>query len=426
MSRRARPTPVPPSRRAPPSRAARLLLLSLLLSPALAGCLAGPEQVRASQTAYNEAVRRGADEQLLLNLVRLRYRDAPLFLQAGSVVAQFGVESTVGVDRTESDLKNDASGLDLAVKFTEKPTVAFTPLQDDEFVQRMLRPMDLGVIALLQRSGWSLARVLRLCVQQVNGLDNGARASGPTPRGALDLEDFDGLVRDLRALQLRGEVALGYEPRAGDVVPLDFDEQRVSVADALALSEAGYAFEANGSGGAGRLRRSGTALVLRLSDAGRASVEGRRVVERLGLHPERDSWDVRAGAVGFADDLAPAGERDAVVVDTRSFLGALFFLSQAVEVPDDHADDGLVTVTRDGSGAPFDWFEATGRLLAVSASWLEPGSAAVAVPYRGHWFAVADDDLESKSTFALLQTLFALQAGVDAAGSPVLTLSVDS
>jgi hypothetical protein len=40
-----------------------------------------------------------------------------------------------------------------------------------------------------------------------------------------------------------------------------------------------------------------------------------------------------------------------------------------------------------------------------------PQSAAIAVPYRGHWFYIDDRDLGAKSTFALLSQLFALQAG---------------
>ena len=53
-----------------------------------------------------------------------------------------------------------------------------------------------------------------------------------------------------------------------------------------------------------------------------------------------------------------------------------------------------------------------------------PKEAYVAVPYRGSWFYVADDDRRSKSTFGLLNLLFSLQAATSKGKSPVLTLPV--
>ena len=48
------------------------LLLTLLVAP-LAGCAAyGPGLTRTSHLAYNEAVQVSAQQELLLNLVRLR------------------------------------------------------------------------------------------------------------------------------------------------------------------------------------------------------------------------------------------------------------------------------------------------------------------------------------------------------------------
>jgi hypothetical protein len=49
---------------------------------------------------------------------------------------------------------------------------------------------------------------------------------------------------------------------------------------------------------------------------------------------------------------------------------------------------------------------------------------AIAVRYRDAWFSLRDDDLESKSTFAMLAPLFALQAGQAEGIVPILTLPV--
>jgi hypothetical protein len=50
--------------------------------------------------------------------------------------------------------------------------------------------------------------------------------------------------------------------------------------------------------------------------------------------------------------------------------------------------------------------------------------AFVAIPYRGNWFYLADNDLDSKSTFMLLMQLFRLQAGSAKSIGPTLTIPV--
>ena len=62
--------------------------------PFLTGCLVGigPRAVRQEHSMYNEQVVQTLNEQMLLNLVRLRYNDTPMFLDLGTIVAQYSVE----------------------------------------------------------------------------------------------------------------------------------------------------------------------------------------------------------------------------------------------------------------------------------------------------------------------------------------------
>jgi len=53
-----------------------------------------------------------------------------------------------------------------------------------------------------------------------------------------------------------------------------------------------------------------------------------------------------------------------------------------------------------------------------------PEKAYVAVPYRGSWFYIADDDRNSKATFGLLNLLFSLQSATSKGKSPLLTLPI--
>lgn len=56
-----------------------------------------------------------------------------------------------------------------------------------------------------------------------------------------------------------------------------------------------------------------------------------------------------------------------LVVETRSVMGILFLLSQSVEVPAQHIQDGKVIITRDDTGQPFDWNLIVGKLFCIQS-----------------------------------------------------------
>lgn len=419
----------------------------------LGGCVRGARLVSESHASYNEALRLRLDEELLLNLVRLRYRDRPLFLQVSSVIARFEREGSLGVNAgVSSEASSGAAptlsgGVGVDLGYSEQPTVTFTPLQGEDFAERLLRPIDLETLALLQRSGWSIERVMRLTVQRMNGLDNAAGASGPTPARSPEFREFVEAARALKQLQDQRAVVIGSETVStsmSDPIPA----KNLLASDVLAAARAGHRFEAapvdvessdaeqptteDGNVAAGAqnetfvvLQTTQSHFVLRVAAAQTSSSTTQRLRQVLGLHPEPRSYDLESAAGAVEDALGPSGERRRIVLVTRSLLGVLFFLCHAVEIPSIHNEEGIVTVTQDESGAPFSWSAVTDGLLRIRSSVERPDTAAIAVPYRGHWFYIDDDDLDSKSTFALLTQLYALQAGDPVTGAaPVPTIPI--
>lgn len=399
----------------------RLLLLGLLAATA-PGCLHGPRAFSASHALHNEALRTRIDEELLLNLVRLRYRDSPLFLQVGSVVTQFELAGSLGAGASLQESGPDSLGLDAGVGWSEQPTYTFTPLQDDEFVRRLLTPIDLELVMLMQRSGWSIERLMRLTVLSFGGLDNAPSASGPTPTRAPDFEDFLRLTKLLRGLQREGLLQLAYEKRSSDV-SAPVESSSVLGADLLEAVESGLRFEpVEGSATRLVLRQSEKKPVLLMSPSIRDDPEALELASLLGLPPGRTRYEL---AVGTWSKTIDAAEADSVIgVSMRSLLGAFFYLSHGIDVPAAHVEQGLVTVTCDPAGEAFDWRRLTGDVLRVKTSPGRPAAAAIAVPYRGHWFYIEDSDLESKSTFALLLEIFNMSADASSAVAPALTLQV--
>jgi hypothetical protein len=143
----------------------------------------------------------------------------------------------------------------------------------------------------------------------------------------------------------------------------------------------------------------------------------REIKRMLGLDQKLSQYRVNSDFVRSSPDT--------VSIRTRTLMSIFFYLSQHVDVPKAHKDAGLVTVTRNRDGSEFDWGETpAGRLFHIRQSDEQPDLAFLAIPYRGQWFYVPDNDLESKSTFMLISQLFRLQAGAAKSAGPTLTIPV--
>src|SRR5262249_12839868 len=99
-----------------------------------AGCPTfGPRALEQTRLHYNEAVKRTTEEQLLLNIVRLRYTDTPSSLAVSAIAAQF--ERSSSLQLTPFFVAgNDASFTSILpqalAQGADRPTVSFTPLDD--------------------------------------------------------------------------------------------------------------------------------------------------------------------------------------------------------------------------------------------------------------------------------------------------------
>lgn len=347
---------------------------SVGLAICLSSCTAlGPNAVRTSRTDYNVALRQTEDEQLLLNLVRLKYRDRPLFLEASALTTQFVFARSANASSDFGPETDERFGLGGRLSFEEKPTVSYTPLQGEGFVERVLTRIPLENLILLGGSGWSSERVFRACVERMNGVKNAPRAGGPTPESAPEYQQFVRACSLLRDLELKGLVV-------------------------------------------GARRQEGTELVLRFESEAKNLPEYEELMSILGLDPGLGTYPVTSSLE------KPTKNR--LNISTRSFIGVMYFLSQSVEAPVEDIRAGRVTVTLDDAGQPFDWTRVTDGVMRIRSSDERPKNSAVEVFYRGKWFYVEDSDLDSKSTLSMLGQVFALQSGKARGLAPVLTLPV--
>ncbi len=352
-----------------------------LLALVCAGCqVTGPTSVKRGRERYNEVVQRTNAEQLLLNLVRLRYRDSLYFLNVSSVSTSFSFDLDVGT-RAQFGLGSgdDNLGANTGVRYGERPTITYLPVQGELFVRQFMTPVDANTLLLLYHSGWSIDRILRICVSYLGPFKNAPSASGPMPSLPPTYKEFLRLATIVQSLQNKGLLEFVAVPGESDAVALEI------MPEALEQPE-------------GR-------LLARLANL---APEQRRIV----LH----------GRTRFFSEA----EQDLrLPIVTRSLSATLFFLSQAIEVPEAHERAGIVSITRYPDGNRFDWKHVSGDLFQVRASAEKPDDSFISIKYRDHWFSIADDNLTAKSTFALLSQLFALKAGdANISASPLLTLPV--
>ena len=197
----------------------QLLLVGCLATLATTGCTTlGPRVLTGELVNYNLALQHTSDEQLLLNLVRLKYRDTPIFLEVSSIAAQFSVDTSAQAGADLQANANDLFRLGVGIGYSTHPTVAYIPLQGEDFAQRFLSPLRLEQLMLLYRSGWPLRRVLLACVQRLNHVKNAPKAGAPLPRRRVpEYQDFARLLELIGGLEQQDAVDLVYEsPPVGD------------------------------------------------------------------------------------------------------------------------------------------------------------------------------------------------------------------
>ena len=340
--------------------------LSIIALTILTGC-AGPGAIRTETGLYNRAAIKTLNEQLLINLVRHKYRDIPYFLGIGSITTT--KETTVGASASGTYLLPPFRGL-LRAEHIDAPTISYFPLQGEDFLKNILAPIPPEALLVLMQSGWSAKRVLGICAERINDLDNATTASGPTPKTEPRFRAFHRMATLLRKFQNSGLMTAGMDQKGKIVIRVDSNRE--------------YAAEV---------------------------AEFKRL---LGVKP----WEKEFTLTSNFLHRHPGK----MAVRSRSISSILFFLSQNIEVPQPHIAQGLVTVTRDSQGGVFDWDEVCGDLLKVWSSKTPPANSYVTIQYRGWYFYIKDNDLNSKSTFMLLTQLFNLQAGQKEIASPQLTI----
>tara|TARA_B100000989_G_C19497616_1_gene452792 strand:+ start:447 stop:1532 length:1086 start_codon:yes stop_codon:yes gene_type:complete len=352
----------------------------LLVTLLAAGCASvGPKTIEPARYGYNEAAVHSMNEQLLLNLVRLRYNEAPYFMQLGSIVTQYSAGISAGINPSinENGSPRTQWGVPIGAQYTEAPTITFNPMQDEDFARSLLSPIPSRTLMLLSHSGWSGDRLMLCCVQRLNDVQNIPIASWPSKSDMPKYQRFEKLSDLFRDLQKEGLI-----------------ENKIVTHKDGSQQDYFYIYSDTSSS----------------PETKETIVETKRL---LGLSPEKNEYPIVPAYVHTTGD--------ALKMETRSLAGVLTFLSKAVQAPRSHIEEGRLTAEPEAFSL-CDWKLEDGKLLTIYSCKEKPKFAYIKIYYRDHWFFVDDRDTSSKSTISLVNALFALQAAETKGQGLLLTL----
>jgi hypothetical protein len=337
-------------------------LTSLVL---LTGCISrGPSSIAQQRGPYTEVLAETDKQELLSNIVRLAYLDAPVFFQVSSVTAspslEYGTESELRLGDGSSPNPLILAKPKIIVK--DSPTIVYKPLLGKEFSSELLMPFDIRPIFLMIDNGFDFSIVAQLMFKSMNGLSNSR--SGTSEQRAEFRRTTDAFSRMLQ----RGDIRLG-TPAEG-------------------------------------LRAAGGHVLANFSPGTLATEDGRLVTEGLGLDATKESFELKSGL-----NQGPGS----IAISPRSMLALLSYMSNYVEAPSEHKS---IVWPTDARAEPE-------PLMRIHSSKERPAAADPAVFHLGYWFYIRADDLRSRNTLFLIRLLFNLQAQASNADDTVhLTLPV--
>ena len=343
------------------------LILAIMTLILLAGCTGiGPGTVARDRFDYVNAISNSWKRQMLLNLVKLRYVDAPVFLEVASIINQYAVEGEINLGANWGDINTQTLGG--SGKYTDRPTITYSPLVGEKFYRSLMAPIPIRGLLFLIEADYTVDFLFRIGVQRINGIDN--RSGAEMMARSADPRFFR-LLAALRRIQNSGALGMRIKPR---------DKQQ-----AMALFFPG------------KLDSEVTEDI-------------KTVREILGLKPDGKEFLVFYGSLAEND-------REIAIL-TRSMLDIMVELGSYIEVPAKDVEEGRVRASPHEKDSEL----LIPPLIHIRSGESKPDRTFVSVHYEDYWFWIENTDFDSKRMFSFLMLLFSLTETGDKAAAPIVTV----
>ena len=335
------------------------LIVGLLLLAPIAGCASiGPGTIPRDRVDYAGALADSWKEQTLLNIVKLRYLDTPMYVDVASVVASHELQARVEADwrfyPTPLSSAQSYRNLHAAGRYTDRPTISYVPLAGERFINGLLRPLPPQTVFAMIEAGHPADFVLRMAARAINDVSNVAWS---LPRAHAGSPEFAEVIAALRRIQRAGAIGMRTEKRGA---------------------------------------RQTTLISIRSKAGGAAERDVQLVKQLLQLNPRKQEYLLVSGSFRRSSDE--------IVLLTRSIQEIMVELAIGVDVPSQDLAEGRATrVPQLPSGGVH-----RVPLLRIHSGAQPPSDAFVAARYGHSSFWVDDRDLNSKRVFMFLRMFSSL------------------
>lgn len=339
----------------------------------VAGCThIGPGTVAVDRFDYSSAIADSWKQQTLLNIVKLRYMDLPVFVDVASIVAGYSLQTGVtvgGVVSSSGAVQGNYGSLGGQAVYTDRPTITYVPMTGEKFLRGLITPIDPKNIFFMLQSGYAADFILGLTVESLNGVRNRSTFGGVVREADPEFVQALTLLRDV---QTAGAVGMRVEED-----------------------------KARGSTGV---------LFFRREDITPEIAEKSAEIRRLLRMPV----DQQKFTLTYAPGRGAEGE---LAVTSRSMLQIMGAFASFIDVPEAHLQDhsAIATYSNDGSGN-------RAQVVRIRSGKEKPAAAFSAVQYRDHWYWVDNADWQTKRAMTAIMFFFTLADTGTSEKLPLITI----
>jgi hypothetical protein len=403
-------------------------LVTLLVLLFLSSCKSiGPKVVLKSHIDYNKAVEQVIQEELLLNIVRRRYYEAPQFVTISNINATMSISAGAS-----GGASTGSSNVGANVGYSNTPTITFTPRQGNEILGPLTTRMSVLTIAKMAQAGYRFDFLLALMTEGLTDV-RGPEAGVGTDFRPGDPE-YIKVIQAVGRLIDQGQLRVGTfswnDPYSDITIPRD----QITVENqltAIALGKGMGRFKSYDGGENYYFTDWHDYPAMWIDPEARTSSDGRFIIETLNLQPTplKRVWTFARARVIEGTDMenVPDDPRPELRMQLRTFYSVLNLLAYGIQLPPEDEEEG-----RAFTKALYDKAVSEGRAVDLREKFVvhstkgkRPEDAYVAVKHRNAWFYVDDRDKSSKRFFNAVYDLFNMEiAPSGGGGSPILTIPV--